>query len=242
MRDTRRGVEHAQLLAHHVFDHQRRGGGAALDLQALEIDLQLLLAHLGALDAAIASSSSASVGATGPASEPVRERRNLLRCFYSLLHSLVHSDLADVLAAPQNSAHAAPSLRALLAGCIEGPDMQLQRQCFAITQRLVELWVGTVPGFDTYVLHEVLPVCFQAPAQPHFMLKDAAALPLLEASAQLQKAILAKLGNELLSYLRDRLLPSLGCEATFCTEYVRRVAEGDVHQLRDFIRDALVRR
>ena len=201
-----------------------------------------VFAHLGALDAAIATSSSASVGATGPASEPVRERRNLLRCFYSLLHSLVHSDLADVLAAPQNSAHAAPSLRALLAGCIEGPDMQLQRQCFAITQRLVELWVGTVPGFDTYVLHEVLPVCFQAPAQPHFMLKDAAALPLLEASAQLQKAILAKLGNELLSYLRDRLLPSLGCEATFCTEYVRRVAEGDVHQLRDFIRDALVRR
>ena len=85
-------------------------------------------------------------------------------------------------------------------------------------------------------------MCFQAPAQPHFMLKDAAALPLLEASAQLQKAILAKLGNELLSYLRDRLLPSLGCEAPFCTEYVRRVAEGDVHQLRDFIRDALVRR
>jgi len=198
--------------------------------------------HLGALDTAIQASSSASVSATAAASEPVRERRSLLRSFYSLLHSLVHSDLAAVLAAPQNSAHAAPSLRVLLAGCVEGPDLSLQRQCFAITQKLVELWVGTLPGFETYVLQEVLPVCFQAPAQPHFVLKDAAALPLLEASASLQKTILAKLGTELLSYLRDRLLPSLGCEAAFSAEYARVLAEGDARQLRDFMKESLIRR
>ena len=199
-------------------------------------------AHLGALDAAIAASSAASVSASGPASEPVRERRALLRSFYSLLHSLVHSGLADVLAAPQNSAHAAPSLRVLLSGCVEGPDMQLQRQCFVIAQKLVELWVGSVPGFEAYVLQEVLPVCFHAPAQPHFVLKDAAALPLLEASAQLQKAILAKLGSELLAYLRDRLLPSLGCEAAFAAEYTRHLAEGDTRQLAAFMKDSLLRR
>ena len=120
--------------------------------------------------------------------------------------------------------------------------MQLQRQCFAISQKLVELWVGSLPGFETYVLQEVLPVCFQAPAQPHFSLKDPSALPLLEASATLQKAILAKFGSDLLAYLRNRLLPSLGCEAAFAAEYSHVLAEADVRQLRDFMRDSLIRR
>ena len=95
-------------------------------------------------------------------------------------------------------------------------------------------------GFEAYVLQEVLPVCFQAPAQPHFSLKDASALPLLEASASLQKAILAKLGGELVSYLRDHLLPSLGCDASFSAEYARQLAESDTRQLRDFMRAQLV--
>jgi exportin-T len=108
--------------------------------------------------------------------------------------------------------------------------------------RLVELWVGSIPGFDTYVLNEVLPVCFSAPAQPHFTLKNAAAPPLLEANAALQKAILAKLGAELGPYLRDRLLPSLGCSAEFSAEYVRQLCEADVRQLRDFISAQLISR
>jgi len=197
-------------------------------------------AHLDALDRAIAASSSAAVGSAAPASDDVRDRRSLLRCFYALIHSLVHSDLVDVLAAPQNSAHMRPSLRVLLAGCVEGPDLKLQGQCFSILQRLVELWVGSLQGFEAYVLQEVLPVCFQAPAQPHFSLKDASALPLLEASASLQKAILAKLGGELVSYLRDHLLPSLGCDASFSAEYARQLAESDTRQLRDFMRAQLV--
>lgn len=198
--------------------------------------------HLRELDAQIAASSSASVGnSAAAASDDVRERRALLRSFYSLVHSLVHSDLVGVLAAPSNAAHTEPSLKLLLIGCVEGPDLTLQRQCFSILQRLVEMWVGSFPGFDGYVLRDVLPVCFSAIAQPHFTLKDAAALPLLEASAALQKAMLQKLGAEVLaSYLRDQLLPSLGCSAELAAEYARHVCEGDTRQLRDFIRTQLL--
>jgi len=202
--------------------------------------------HLHALEAAIAASSSASVGAAGPASDDVRERRALLRCFCTLLHSLVHSDLAQAISAPQNSAHMAPSLRVLLTTAVEGPDLSLQRMCFSILQKIVEAWTGSpqpeLSGFDAFVLGEVLPVCFAAPAQPHFSLKDAAALPLLEASAALQKAILAKLGTQLVSHLRDVLLPSLGCSAEFAAEYVRHLCEADARVFRDFIRTQLVRK
>jgi len=191
--------------------------------------------HLQALDGSIATSSSAIACVTAPASDDVRERRTLLRCFFLLVHSLVHSELTEVLAAPMNSSLTAPLLRLLLTGCVEGPDLQLQRQCFAVVQRLVEAWVGQLPHFDCYVLTEVLPVCFSAPAQPHFNLKDAAALPLLEASATLQKAILAKLGDTLVAHMRDGLLPSLGCSAALCNEYTRFLCDGDARQLRDFI-------
>ena len=195
--------------------------------------------HLQSLDAAIAASSSASVPVVSAASDDVRERRNLLRCFYSLVHSLVHSECTEVLSAPQNQAHMAPSLRVLLSGCVEGPDLQLQRQCFSILQRLVEMWVGNMPGFESFVLQEILPVCFSAPAQPHFNLKDPHALPLIETSAALQKSILAKLGNELVPYLRERLLPSLGCTPEVANEYVRALCESDVRAFRDFIKGML---
>jgi hypothetical protein len=53
-------------------------------------------AHLHALETAIAASSAACIGVVGPASDEVRERRGLLRSFFSLVHSLVHSDLTQV--------------------------------------------------------------------------------------------------------------------------------------------------
>jgi exportin-T len=232
--DAKELIELVTLVNQLTLKFRDKLGGALTSLfSALAV---ATFGHLSQLDAAIASSSSASIGAAGPASDDVRERRNLLRSFYSLLHSLVHSELVGVLTSPENSAHTAPALRILLTGCIEGPDLTLQRQCFLILERLVNVWVGTIPGFDVYVLQEVLPVCFSAPAQPHFSLKDAAATQLLETSASLQKTILAKQPNELVAHLRDRLLPSLGCSAEFAAEYVRQLCEGDVRQLRDFMR------
>jgi len=192
-------------------------------------------AHLHALETAIAASSAACIGVVGPASDEVRERRGLLRSFFSLVHSLVHSDLTQVLEAPPNAEHVPSILRVLLSGCLEGPDLHLQRQCFVILQCLVESWVGSAPGFDTYVLREVLPVCFSAAAQPHFCVKDVAALALLESSAALQKAIHAKLGADLVDHLRAELLPSLGCTVEIASEFIRTLCDADVRHLRDFI-------
>ena len=85
----------------------------------------------------------------------------------------------------------------------------------------------------------MLPLCFRAPAQPHFDLKDAASLPLLEAIASLQIAMLAKIGSDFLAYLRDQQLPSLGVPPELASEYARVLGEGDPRQLRDFLRQQL---
>ena len=65
-------------------------------------------------------------------------------------------------------------------------------------------------------------------------------MPLLESSAALQKALWAKLGEQFAAYLREQLLPSLGCTAELAAEYERHVREGDIRQLRDFIRGQLL--
>ena len=52
--------------------------------------------------------------------------------------------------------------------------------------------------------------------------------------------MLAKLGETLVVYLRDRLLPSLGCTSDFAAEYARILCEADAKQLRDFLRQQLV--
>eukprot|EP00316_Scyphosphaera_apsteinii_P000353 CAMPEP_0119324400 /NCGR_PEP_ID=MMETSP1333-20130426/63108_1 /TAXON_ID=418940 /ORGANISM="Scyphosphaera apsteinii, Strain RCC1455" /LENGTH=1057 /DNA_ID=CAMNT_0007332091 /DNA_START=141 /DNA_END=3314 /DNA_ORIENTATION=+ len=194
---------------------------------------------VASLDSAIANSSSSALPTTGPQSDEVRERRGLMRSYYSFLHSLVHNELIAVLADPLNAPHVGTSLRALLQGCVEGPDLQLQRQCFVVLQRLVESWGGSDSNFDAYVLSDILPVCFQALAQPHFKLSDAASLPLVEAVVNLQKVMLNQLGARTTCYLRDTHLPSLGCSAEFCADYSRLLEEGDVRQLRDFLRQQL---
>jgi len=202
-----------------------------------------LFAHLAALDVAIANSSSAAVAVSGPQSDEVRERQGLLRSFYSFVHSLVHSELTAVLSAPEFSIHMAPSMQALARGSIEGPDLQIQRQCFVTMQRLVEQWggsdAGSFPGFNSYILQEMLPLCFQAPAQAHFDLKDAASHQLLEAIASFQISMLTKLGSEFMSYMCEVQLPSLGAPAELVNEYARILAERDVYRLRDYLRQQL---
>lgn len=110
-------------------------------------------------------------------------------------------------------------------------------------QRLVEQWGGSdatsLPGFNNYILHEMLPLCFQAPTQPHFDLKDAASHQLLEAIASLQIAMLGKLGNEFITHVWERQLPSLGASAELINDYSRILADGDVYKLRDYLRQQL---
>ena len=51
-----------------------------------------------------------------------------------------------VEALTQLAPHVEAALRVLLQGCTEGPDLQLQRQCFLVLHRLVEEWCAAGPA------------------------------------------------------------------------------------------------
>lgn len=127
--------------------------------------------HIAQLDAQIAETVTAAglrARAGGPQSHHERERYALLRSYYGLLHSLVHSELLGVLTDAANAPHVEAALRVLLQGCTEGPDLQLQRQCFLVLHRLVEEWCAAGPaqvaGFDAFALQQARA---RAPAAPH---------------------------------------------------------------------------
>mmetsp|Transcript_24876 Transcript_24876/g.73923 ORF Transcript_24876/g.73923 Transcript_24876/m.73923 type:complete len:1024 (+) Transcript_24876:116-3187(+) len=198
-----------------------------------------VFAQLAALEGAVA----AEVGGGGGASmsEGARERHALLRGYFTFLHSLVHCDLAAVLCDANNLPLLDAALGRLLQGCVEGPDLTLQRQCFAVLQKLVEHLGGADETFDTYIRERMLPACFGALSQPHFRLADAAALQLLEAVAALQVAMLAKLGRPFAAHLHDVYLPQqLQCSPAFCDEYAALLAAGEPRALRDFLRSHLL--
>ena len=108
---------------------------------------------------------------------------------------------------------------------------------------MVEDWCGggpaAVAGFGGFAMQQVLPVCFGALSAPHFNLGNAAALQLLDTIIALQKSMLALLGAQLVPYLRDTHLPSLGCDPAFCAHYVALLTEGEPRQLRDFLQQQM---
>ena len=54
------------------------------------------------------------------------------------------------------------------------------------------------------------------------------------------QAMLALLGaQQLVPYLRDTHLPSLGCDPAFCAHYVALLTEGEPRQLRDFLQQQM---
>ena len=106
-------------------------------------------AHIALLDGQIVAEKAATDGAAragGPQSQYERERHSLLRSYYGLLHSLVHSELFGVLTDGANAPHVEAALRVLLQRCTEGPDLQLMRQCLLVLHRLVEEWCAPWPS------------------------------------------------------------------------------------------------
>jgi exportin-T len=194
--------------------------------------------HVDRLEKAMAAEATGG-GANTPLSEEGRERRALLRSYFTFLHALVTTDLTPVLSDVNNFPRLDTALTRLLQGCVEGPDLTVQRQCILVVQKLVEHLAGKYDSFDDYIRASILPASFAALMQPHFSLRDAAALALLEAVATLQVSMLAKLGPAFLSHLHDVYLPSINVPAEFNDEYARLLTLGDPRQLRDFLRQRM---
>ena len=91
-----------------------------------------------------------------------------------------------------------------------------------------------LPGFDRFMMTTFSPLCWAIPSSPNFDPKDAQGKQVLGEAAVLQKTILAKTGQEYLTWLRDVELSGMGMGSGSVDEYLRALCNNDTKSFQRF--------
>lgn len=135
-------------------------------------------------------------------------------------------------------------------------DFQTAKLAFSVLTRMVYTWGGPdlelsssttgngqvsngspqprLPGFDRFMLTTFSPLCWAIPSNSSFDPKDAQGKQVLGEAAVLQKAILAKTGQEYLTWLRDVELSGMGMDSGTIDEYLRALCNNDTKGFQRF--------
>ena len=93
----------------------------------------------------------------------------------------------------------------------------------------------TLPGFDTFMLNRFSPLAWALLTSPSFNAKDPQARQVLGEIANLQQNILAKTGDQYLTWLKDVELQNMGVGPDASEEYLRALAGMDLKAFRGFL-------
>ncbi|KAI9686471.1 MAG: pre-tRNA nuclear export protein [Bogoriella megaspora] len=93
----------------------------------------------------------------------------------------------------------------------------------------------TLPGFDTFMIHRFSPLSWSIPSSPAFNAKDPQARQVVAEIATLQQNILAKTGDQYLTYLRDVELKNMGAGMDVVEQYLSALTGMDVKAFRVFL-------
>ena len=98
-----------------------------------------------------------------------------------------------------------------------------------------------LPGFGSFMITRLSPVCWALPTNPAFNPKDAQARQVLGEVASLQKTIYTKTGKDFLTYLREVWFPSLRLDAGAGEEYLHALEQREAKGFRQFFLVSLAR-
>lgn len=148
-------------------------------------------------------------------------------------------------------------------------DFQTAKLAFSVLTRMVSTWGGPdvdspsttagigniptaptqsqpkLPGFDRFMMTTFSPLCWAIPSNSNFDPNDAQGKQVLSEAALLQRAILAKTGQEYLTWLRDVELSGMGMDNNTIDEYLRALCNNDAKgfqrffQVSDLARDPI---
>ncbi|XP_052823578.1 exportin-T [Octopus bimaculoides] len=153
------------------------------------------------------------------------EKRLLQKSYFQFLACIVSNNVHEVIQ-DQEAANFHQVLMTIVEGACNNPDPQIQKICFGILKRLIEVWCGEngLVGFEEFVYQSVVPACILTPMKPAFDLNDAQTVIALGESAQCLKCILDKRGDEVINYLQNEYFPKLQLSPDltqqFCQAYV----------------------
>mmetsp|Transcript_5354 Transcript_5354/g.11718 ORF Transcript_5354/g.11718 Transcript_5354/m.11718 type:complete len:1077 (-) Transcript_5354:655-3885(-) len=217
-----------------------------------------------ALPGATATPAAAAspAGVAAGTSEDARERGELQRTFYALVHVMVHNGLSmALLKIPPAALDAIMS--AVTRGASAHVDATVRRTCIQVLERLVNEWcvsaqpppssdpsapppppqeagstTEVVPGFKRFAVEQLgAEACVVGLVRPPvFDLRDASTMSLLGEAAMALKLVYAKCGEEVVVHLVTVVLPALGFPEELQQQLVYHVRGGEPKELKDFLK------
>uniref|UniRef100_A0A7S0BNT6 Exportin-T n=3 Tax=Rhodosorus marinus TaxID=101924 RepID=A0A7S0BNT6_9RHOD len=186
-------------------------------------------------------------------SEEARERQELRRTFFHLVHGFLTRNLHAVLTSPENRAILEVVVSAFLEGA-SGNQFDLNsapsviKLSFQTLTKMVSLWTmdpstgqqTDVSGFREFVVERLSGICISAPLESQYFLQHGFSTVQAERALAeivvLQKLSAERCGSAFSLKLAKHVLPMFGLSMELSEDYGRRVMRDDMKTLgRDFV-------
>jgi len=183
--------------------------------------------------------------------------QELKREYLGFLIILLNNNLQSTLVSETNQTAFATVISTIEHLAKDTSDYPTAKLAFSVLTRMVTTWGGpglstpqngnslvaspqpTLPGFDRFMIERFSPLCWAMPSNPNFNPKDAQAKQALGEAAGLQKAILAKTGEQYLTWLRDIELRNMGMGEGDVQEYLNTLCHTDAKGFRQYFQVSL---
>lgn len=174
----------------------------------------------------------------------------LRREYLNFLLVVLSNDLADVLVSPRNQAifdTIVSTIEHFARDTSEHPDAKLAT---SVLTKMASVWGGpsitdpannatnpspSLPGFDRFMISRFSALTWTLMTNPAFEPKDAQANRVVGEIASLQQTILAKTGQQYLTYLRDVELRNLGLQDPAIDSYLTALMSCDAKRFKTFL-------
>lgn len=173
--------------------------------------------------------------------EEQRDRNSLQKSYFLFISSTVSNNLHTVIS-NQSSEKVQELLNVLIQNAVEFPDPAVQRICFGVVKKLVDIWgcQGVLTGFVEYMYGHIFPACFLAPSKAGFDLNDGQSYLVLGEIAGILKTAFNRRGEEVLLNLQ-RYLSSIHFPPDFIEDLLLKMKSSDVKTLRSSLKTYFMR-
>lgn len=176
------------------------------------------------------------------AMDEAREKSELQRSYYFLLHAMSQNQLAGtLLQLPQAALESV--MVALTRGAATHVDPTVRKTCVQAYERLLGEWCPSselVPGFKRYAMeHLGGEACLLGIVQGGLDARDAGTLALLGEVANALKLVHEKCGDEFLAHLCGTVLPQISAPPGLQQQLIYHIRASGAKELKDFLKNLM---
>ncbi|KAH9449870.1 hypothetical protein MJO29_010704 [Puccinia striiformis f. sp. tritici] len=147
----------------------------------------------------------------------------LRRGYFNLCNSIIGAQMHGIFVSPNNQPHLETILKTIIdqlqAKEVLIPDLRFG---FGLLKNFSTIWLkpsqlvngqgpSPVPGFELFLYHQVVPLCFAIPCKPEFDWSDAESYLVLTEIIGILKMLMTIRGEEFVEFLVGNLFPSMSC-------------------------------